>query len=339
MTKQPQISIIMPVYNSEQYIEQALISIKNSTFKDYEIIIIDDASADSTIEIAKKYNPDVILINTKNKGPAYSRNKAAKIAKGNILYFTDSDIKLQKTTMQKIFDHFQDKTINCVIGLYSLPSKKLNLTTIYKNTWIRFSYLAAPQHVDWFFTAIGAIRKQSWDNHQNFAHYKYKTGGEDIDFGFTFSSSGNKILLDKTLEVNHLRTYSFKYLLKNDFNRAFGYASIALKSLKVFGNVPKKGFANISPGFITGTILSFSSLSALGCSVISGRFLLLIPLFFILYLLLNIKFYLYLKNHFSFTTAFSSIGIMFIDQIICFTGVTTAVAYSFFSLFRKKKPI
>ena len=229
MTEHPKISIIIPVYNSEQYLGQALDSIKDNDFNDYEILIIDDASTDSTIEIAKKYNPKVLLVNKKNWGPAYSRNKAAELARGDILYFTDSDVKLKKTTLRQIYNHFQDKATNCVIGLYSLPSENLNLTTIYKNTWIRFSYLAAPENVDWFFTAVGAIRKQSWDNEQNFAHYKYKTGGEDIDFGFTFSSAGNKITLDKSLEVIHLRTYSFKYLLKNDFNRSFGYAFYSVK--------------------------------------------------------------------------------------------------------------
>ena len=113
--------------------------------------------------------------------------------------------------------------------------------------------------------------------------------------------------------------------------------SIALKSFKIFGNVPKKGFANISLGFITGTVLSFLSLCALAGSIIWNKFLLFLPIFFIIYLVLNIKFYLYLKKHFSFKTAFLSIGIMFIDHLTCFLGVVSAAVYSILSILKKIK--
>jgi len=342
MDKTIKISIILPVYNSKQYLEQALNSIKKSSFKDYELIIVDDASIDSTVDIAKKYNPDVLLINKRTRGPAYSRNKAAQIAKGDILYFTDHDVIIQKNTLQKVHDHFQDKNTNCVIGLYSLPSKNWNICTVYKTAWIRFSYFNSPKNVNWFFTAVGAVRKNIWQKSPDFEYHPIKIDGSDISYGYDLYLDGINILLDKTLEVKHIKKYSLKFLLKNDFNRAFGYTCISQKSFRIFGNLPQKGFANVSPGFISGTILSALSFLALTSSLISPRFSLSIPFFFILYFILNIKFYLYLTKYFSFKTAFSSIGIMFIDHLTCFIGVISAVAYSLFSLFsllKKKKPI
>lgn len=89
------ISIIIPCYNVEKYIETCIDSILNESFKKYEIILIDDKSTDNTLKIIKNYEKKYefikVLENNKNSGAGVSRNKALKIAKYDLISFIDSD--------------------------------------------------------------------------------------------------------------------------------------------------------------------------------------------------------------------------------------------------------
>ncbi|MCW8966769.1 MAG: glycosyltransferase family 2 protein, partial [Candidatus Pacearchaeota archaeon] len=97
MTK---LSIVIPVYNEEKYIGKCLESLNKQTYKNFEIIIIDDGSTDKTVEIIKKF--DVHLIKGKHKGTAFSRNLGAKSAKGEILIFIDADMTFDKDYLKNL---------------------------------------------------------------------------------------------------------------------------------------------------------------------------------------------------------------------------------------------
>lgn len=89
------ISVIIPVYNDENYLHVCLNSVLKQTYDNFEIICIDDASTDSSVEIleyfAQKDSRIKILKNDSNKGPGYSRNRGLDIAKGKYISFLDAD--------------------------------------------------------------------------------------------------------------------------------------------------------------------------------------------------------------------------------------------------------
>ncbi len=87
----PTISCIVPVYNSEAYLGQALDSILAQTLPATEIIIIDDGSTDATPMIAAKYARHVSYIRQENQGPAGARNAGLRVASGDFLAFLDAD--------------------------------------------------------------------------------------------------------------------------------------------------------------------------------------------------------------------------------------------------------
>ena len=87
-------SIIMPSYNTANYIGESINSVINQTYKNWELIIVDDCSTDNTDEIVKKFLNDKRIKyfrNNKNSGAAISRNKALREAKGKWIAFLDSD--------------------------------------------------------------------------------------------------------------------------------------------------------------------------------------------------------------------------------------------------------
>lgn len=94
----PIVSVLITVYNREKYLSDAIESVLNSTFRDFEIIIVDDCSSDKSVEIAKHYqqiDKRIILhINKKNLGDYPNRNVAASYASGKYIKYVDSDDKI-----------------------------------------------------------------------------------------------------------------------------------------------------------------------------------------------------------------------------------------------------
>jgi len=89
----PKISVVMPVYNSEKYLKESIGSILNQTFKDFELIIVDDCSTDNSLKIIKGYKDKRIKLfrNKKNLGTVRTRNIGLKKAKGKYIAVMDSD--------------------------------------------------------------------------------------------------------------------------------------------------------------------------------------------------------------------------------------------------------
>ncbi len=91
MSEKKSISVIIPVYNAEKYVGEAIESVLSQTIQPMEIILIDDGSTDSSAEKVNEYTPDVELIRQENKGIGGARNTGIKNAKGDIIAFLDSD--------------------------------------------------------------------------------------------------------------------------------------------------------------------------------------------------------------------------------------------------------
>lgn len=103
-----EISVILPVYNSEDYLKGCLDSLLNQTFKDIEILCIDDGSSDESLDILKdfeKTDSRITVVTQENMGVAKTRNNALKLVKGNYIYFMDSDDYLDKNAFKKLHDN------------------------------------------------------------------------------------------------------------------------------------------------------------------------------------------------------------------------------------------
>ena len=90
----PKISIIVPIYNVEKYLTNCIDSILNQTFKDFELILVNDGSTDNSLEICKHYkdiDDRICIIDKKNGGASSARNAGLDIAKGEYIGFVDSD--------------------------------------------------------------------------------------------------------------------------------------------------------------------------------------------------------------------------------------------------------
>lgn len=120
------VSIVIPVYSVEEYIEECLTSAFNQTYADIEFIIVDDASPDSSMVIAnrliEKYKEEKSIIVVKhefNKGLSAARNTGIIASSGEYLYFMDSDDILPDRSIELLVDSLSESPVDIVVGGYS----------------------------------------------------------------------------------------------------------------------------------------------------------------------------------------------------------------------------
>ena len=116
------VSIIVPVYNVQFYLNECIDSILEQTYKNIEIILIDDGSKDSSGKICDEYsNKDkrVTVIHKKNGGLSSSRNVGVNIAKGEYFLFVDSDDKLNPTAVETLFNHMEEHSLDLIFSRFS----------------------------------------------------------------------------------------------------------------------------------------------------------------------------------------------------------------------------
>ena len=129
------ISIVMPIYNSQLFLEDSLQSIQNQTFDDYEVLMVNDGSTDASLEIMKKYSradSRFISYSKKNEGVSKARNYALDKAQGEYIAFLDSDDLMPKKSLEVMYRIAKEQKAQIVVGKmqeFSLAKKR-----IYKHT-------------------------------------------------------------------------------------------------------------------------------------------------------------------------------------------------------------
>ena len=112
-----ELSIVIPVYNVERYLQRCITSILKQDYHDYEIILIDDGSTDSSgrlcDEIREEYPLIIHVIHKKNGGLSSARNAGLTIASGHYIMFLDSDDYLSLSACEELYKEIIDKKARC----------------------------------------------------------------------------------------------------------------------------------------------------------------------------------------------------------------------------------
>lgn len=119
--KDPLISVIIPIYNAEKYIEECIESVLQQSYINIEIILIDDGSVDRSGEICDYYQnkyENIIVQHNRNQGPAASRRNGIKIAQGDLVFFLDADDWLEKETLSTLYGQMKLRNADVVTCAY-----------------------------------------------------------------------------------------------------------------------------------------------------------------------------------------------------------------------------
>lgn len=123
MEKQVKVSVIIPVYQAEQYLAETLESILGQSYEDFEVIIMDDGSRDRSCEIYGAYaqkDARVRIVKQENAGPSAARNNGIANACGEYIVFLDSDDVMNPDALQAMVCAMEEEQTELVIGMYAL---------------------------------------------------------------------------------------------------------------------------------------------------------------------------------------------------------------------------
>ena len=126
------ISIIVPVYNVEEYLEQCLDSIQSQTYKNLEVILVNDGSTDGSKEICEKYckrDTRFRLMNQTNQGQSVARNRGMQESRGEFLTFVDSDDVIKEDMLEQLMKQMTSENIDIVECWYTHNEQELKPKT------------------------------------------------------------------------------------------------------------------------------------------------------------------------------------------------------------------
>ena len=126
------ISVIVPVYNVEEYLEECLESIQKQTYSDIEVILVNDGSTDRSKEICERYcekDSRFKLVNQENKGLSGARNRGMLESKGEFISFVDSDDVLKEDMLEQLMKQMTSEDIDIVECWYTNEKQELELST------------------------------------------------------------------------------------------------------------------------------------------------------------------------------------------------------------------
>lgn len=239
-------SVVVPVFNRPDEIDELLESLTTQTFKDFEVIIVEDGSQVPCNEVCLKYNGklDIKYYAKENSGPGQSRNYGAERASGDFLLILDSDVVLPVGYMQAVEDELQRKDSDAFGGpdtahpMFTPTQKAISysMTSFFTTGGIR----GGKKKLDKFYPRSFnmGIRRETYKELGGFSEMRF---GEDIDFSIRIFKAGCRCRLFPEAWVWHKRRTDFRKFWRQVYNSGIARINLYKKypeSLKIVHLLP-----------------------------------------------------------------------------------------------------
>lgn len=196
--RKPKISVIIPAYNEEKYIEACLESLKNQNIDKslYEIVVVDNASTDNTSKIAQKTGARVVV--EPKKGNAYARDRGVKETKGEIVAFSDADTILPKNWLSSMLTRYrEDPKLDAIGGVF----------TTHDGSSLMKKMFDFSQPFVWHLSGGNmSIKRKTLEKMGGFT--KGSHAGEDVLLSIGLQKEGKMIIDKKLIASTSSRRYS-----------------------------------------------------------------------------------------------------------------------------------
>ncbi len=257
-TDRPFISVIVPVYNGSQFLPRCLTALYASTFRSFEVIVVDDCSTDNSADIGRKIGARVLSL-AQNSGPAMARNLGAQPAEGEILVFVDADVVVKADTFARIVHRFKTQSeISALFGSYDDTPAEQNFLSQYKNLQHHFIHQTSNSEASTFWSGLGAIRREVFIGMGGFDCRKFEVPSiEDIEFGARLRGSGHRILLDKDIQAQHLKKWQIVSHLRTEILcRALPWSRLILTGHGLINDMNLKVSDRLSAALVALSIIA-----------------------------------------------------------------------------------
>ena len=216
MSGAPRLSLIVPVYNGAGVLARCLDSLARSSFRDYECLVVDDATTDASREVAARDRVSVIALEQRG-GPARARNRGAERARGELLVFLDADVCVHADTLGEIDAHLRSHPRTAaVIGSYDDRPADPGFVSQFKNLFHHYVHHTSRRDAWTFWAGCGAIRRAVFEQTHGFDESYTRPCVEDIELGFRLRTAGQRIDLNPAIQVTHLKRWTLRGWLRTD---------------------------------------------------------------------------------------------------------------------------
>lgn len=185
-----------------------------------------------------------------------------------------------------------------------------------------YNFSLLPERITFLYGSIYAIRRKS----SHFYDHSNLENGEDTELGQNLLNDGKQIVFLRTLEVVHLKEYTLKSFIKNDFRIPFGWSQIFLRYKgwkQLYRN--ETGYAHSPKGQLLSIMIAPLIFLLAGAAFIAPSFMPLLASFIFAWLLLNLRFFIFLNREKGLPFTLSSIPITFTDNLIMISGIISGV--------------
>ncbi len=230
----PKISVVIPVRNAPRDLRECLKCLRASEFQDFEVIVVDDASTDSTPDVACELDARLITL-PKQSGPAQARNQGVEAARGEFVFFIDADVCVHPDSVGQVADSFARPgapgELAAVFGSYDKQPRAQSFLSQYRNLMHHRVHQEGSEQASTFWTGCGAIRRDVFLKMGGFDAALYRRPCiEDIELGVRLKKAGYRIRLNKQLQVTHLKRWTLWGMLKADVrDRAIPWTQLILR--------------------------------------------------------------------------------------------------------------
>jgi glycosyltransferase involved in cell wall biosynthesis len=205
------LSVIVSVRDSESTLREALAAVRASDLPrdSYEIIVVDDGSADASVAIAARYADTVVKLSGRGSGPAYARNRGVELARGAVVAFVDGDVVVRPDTLSRMLAILVERPdIDAVSASHADTSGAPNFVSQYWNLLLRFGEERHSAHCAQFAPGCGAVRRNTFLSAGMYDEWRFATAClENVELGQRLLGLGYGVLLSSDLKVTHLKQW------------------------------------------------------------------------------------------------------------------------------------
>ena len=315
------ISFIIPAYNAEKNLNKCLEALVLNASVNDEIILVNDASIDSTQKIASLFNCKIVTLQ-KNGGAAHARNHGVRVASKDILVFVDSDVLVSKENIEDVRSYFEkNEHVQTITANVSSEKRQSGFMSDYKNLYMNYIISIGNLSANYVYGAFCATRAKG------FIHWPEDIRlTEDSLWGYQQKKLGFTIHSLNNVKVRHLKEYDFKSLIKNDFVISSFFARAFLVFNRWNTLYSKESFGHTSKLQKISVIMSVLTLMI---SAVNPIFSLVL---FGLWFVLNMKFFQFLYHQRGIFFSLKSLGWYFFTCTNYFIGI----CYGFSTYFMEK---
>ena len=235
----PAISVIIPVYNGAATVGRALKALYDSTFRDFEVVVVDDGSTDDTqavlAECAGRY-PYKLVTLERNMGVSHARNTGARAARGGTVLFIDADCVVMPPTIERCLDRLQKSDCICVGGAYTRAADfDDDFFSKFQSLYIHYVE-TKNQFPDYIATHCMAIRKEDFEGYGGFIEDSFighQASVEDVEFSHRMLRAGHCLTRPADIQVMHIFRFNFVKSIRNAIKKSKYWTMYSLQNRDV----------------------------------------------------------------------------------------------------------